>query len=72
MARYVIRATGSAGPVEFKDRLTIEAALHKAQELGEANFQHVTLINVLTGVEITDLESLIALHSESPEAEREQ
>jgi hypothetical protein len=48
------------GVVEFTDRVTIEAALQRASELGRAHFRHVTIINVFTGVEITDLEALIA------------
>ena len=60
MARYVIRATNDTGVVEFTDRITIEAALRKATELRRAHFRHITIINVFTGVEITDLEALIA------------
>ena len=59
MARYIVRATGAAGPVEFQERLTIEAALVKAQELRDAHFSHITIFNVLNGVEITDVESLL-------------
>ena len=59
MARYIIRASSAAGPVDFNERLTIEAALRKAKELREAHFEHITLVNVLTGVEIKDLEALI-------------
>ena len=59
MARYVIHATNDTGVVEFDDRLTIEAALQKASELSRAHFRHITIINVFTGVEITDLEALI-------------
>ena len=59
MARYVVRATGVSGPVEFQERLTIEAALAKAQELRDAHFSHITILNVLTGVEITDVEALL-------------
>lgn len=59
MARYILRATGAAGPVEFQERLTIEAALAKAQELRDAHFSHITLFNILIGVEITDVESLL-------------
>jgi hypothetical protein len=47
------------GVVEFGEQLTINAALEKARELGDAHFRHITIINVLTGVEITDLEALI-------------
>ncbi len=59
MARYVLRATGAAGPVEFQDRLTIEAALVKAKELRAAHFSHITILNVLSGTEITDLEAIL-------------
>ena len=59
MARYILRATGAAGPVEFQERLTIEAALVKAEELRAAHFSHITILNVLTGVEITDVEALL-------------
>ena len=59
LARYMIRATGAAGPVEFQERLTIEAALVKADELRAAHFSHITILNVLTGVEITDVEALL-------------
>ncbi len=59
MARYIIRASNEHGPVDFNDRLTIEAAMQKAKELGEAHFTHITIVNTLTGVEITDLEALI-------------
>jgi hypothetical protein len=45
--------------VEFQERLTIEAALAKAQELRDAHFSHITIFNVLNGVEITDVESLL-------------
>jgi len=59
LARYILRASGSAGPVEFQERLTIDAALAKAQELRDAHFNHITIFNVLTGVEITDIEALL-------------
>ena len=59
MARYVIRASNDTATVEFDERLTIEAALEKAKELGESHFRHVTLVNVLTGIEITDLEAIM-------------
>jgi hypothetical protein len=45
--------------VEFQQRLTIEKALEKAQDLRDAHFNHITIINVLTGVEITDVEALL-------------
>jgi hypothetical protein len=59
LARYIIRATGAAGPVEFRERLTIDQALDKALELRDAHFSLITLFNVLNGVEITDLEALV-------------
>jgi hypothetical protein len=55
-----LRAKGASGPVEFQDRLTIEAALAKAQELRAAHFNQITIFNVLTGLEITDVEAIIA------------
>ena len=64
MARYIIKASNEAGPVEFNERLTIEAALAKAQELSDAHFTHITVINVLTGLEITDLEELMPEHGD--------
>jgi hypothetical protein len=59
LARYVLRATGEAGPVEFQEQLTIEEALAKAVELRDAHFSHITICNVRSGVEITDLEALL-------------
>jgi len=59
VARYIVRATGAAGPVEIQQRLTIDQALAKARELRDAHFSHITIYNVLTGVEITDLEALM-------------
>lgn len=59
MARYVVRANGTGGPVEFQEPITITAALAKAQELRDACFSHITLINIQTGTEITDVEALI-------------
>ena len=59
MARYTMRATNSAGLIHFQERLTLEAALKKAQELRDAHFEHITLINHATGVEITDLDALM-------------
>ena len=59
MARYVIRAVKGGGPVEFDERLTIEAALTRVKQLRDAHFEHITLINILTGVQIEDLGSLI-------------
>ena len=59
MARYILRATGASGPVEFQERLTIEAALTKARELRDAHFTHITIFNVLSGVEIIDVETLL-------------
>jgi hypothetical protein len=59
MARYTITARNSAGPVEFHERMTIDAALNKAAELRAAEFHSITLINLETGLEIKDLERLI-------------
>ena len=69
MARYIVRATGTAGPVEFTEPLTIDLALAKAQDLREAQFTHITIVNVLTGVEIQDLEALLQTGSGSPDSE---
>lgn len=68
MARYVLRATGVSGPVEFQERLTIEAALEKARELRDAHFTHITMLNVLTGVEIADVEALLVAQGTDPPA----
>jgi hypothetical protein len=59
LPRYILRARGAAGPVEFQERLTIDAVLVKAQELHDAHFTNITIFNILTGVEITDLEALL-------------
>jgi len=59
LARYILRATGASGPVEFQERLTIDQALEKARDLRDAHFSHITIFNVLTGLEITDLEALM-------------
>lgn len=59
MARYIIRAKGLAGPVEFTEPVTIAAALAKANELREAHFEHITITNVLSGVAIEDVEALL-------------
>ena len=61
--RYIIRASGSSGPVEFQDRRTIDSAMNKAAELRDAGFARITLINVETGVEISELEQLIQTKS---------
>ena len=66
MARYVLRATGETGPVGFQEPLTIEAALTKAQELRDAHFSHITILNVLTGVEISDVEAILAAQGTPP------
>jgi len=68
LARYILRATGAAGPVEFQERLTIEAALAKAQGLREARFSHITIHNVLTGIEITDVEALLTSEANEGQA----
>lgn len=70
LARYIVRATGASGPVEFQQRLTIDKALEKARELRDAHFSHITIFNVLTGVEIADLEALMGeAESERPPGE---
>jgi hypothetical protein len=67
MARYTIRATGEAGPITFAEPLTIDAALLKARELRDAHFTHITISNALSGVEITDLETLLEEQDKSAE-----
>jgi len=67
LARYILRATGAAGPVEFREKLTIEAAIKKVQELRHEHFSNITILNVLNGVEITDLESLLTSSAKDPE-----
>jgi hypothetical protein len=62
-----LRAKGASGPVEFQERLTLEEALAKVQELREAHFSHITIFNVLTGIEITDVEALIEAGTTSVE-----
>lgn len=59
LARYIVRASGVSGPVEFQQGLTIDQALDKARELRDAHFTQITIFNVLSGVEITDLEMLM-------------
>lgn len=66
LARYILRASNEAGPVEFTERLTIDQALEKARELRDAHFQHITILNVLTGLEIHDVEALMQEHVEPP------
>ena len=68
MARYILRATGAAGPVEFQERLTIGAALAKAQELRDAHFSHITILNVLTGIEIKNVEALLTSQANEGQA----
>jgi hypothetical protein len=60
MARYIIRASNNAGQIEFRERLTIDAALAKATELRDAGFRRITLLNAETGVEIQEVEQLVA------------
>ena len=64
MARYILRATGASGPVEFQERLTIDHALQKARDLRDAHFSHITILNVLNGIEITDVEALVQEQNE--------
>jgi len=59
MARYIVRAKGAGGPVEFAEPLTIDKALAKVLELRKAHFEHITLFNIRTAIEITDLEELL-------------
>ena len=68
MARYILRATGAAGPVEFQERLTIEAALAKAQELRDAHFSRIAILNVLTGIEIKNVEALLTSQANEGQA----
>jgi hypothetical protein len=65
LARYIVRATGASGPVEFQERLTIDQALERARDLRDAHFSHITIVNVLTGIEITDVEALLQGQSET-------
>lgn len=65
LARYILRAKGASGPVEFQEHLTIDAALAKVEELRAAHFSHITICNVLTGVEIRDVEALINAREDS-------
>jgi hypothetical protein len=62
LARYILRATDVAGPVEFQERLTIDQALDRARELRDAHFSHITIFNVLTGIAIVDVEALLVSH----------
>jgi hypothetical protein len=64
MARYIIRASNNAGQIEFRERLTIDAALTKATELRDAGFRRITLLNAETGVEIKEVEQLVAPRAE--------
>jgi hypothetical protein len=66
LARYIVRATGAAGPIEFQERLTIDRALSKAQELRDAHFTHIAILNLVTGVEIHDLEALLQAQTTAP------
>jgi hypothetical protein len=66
MARYIIRASNNAGQIEFRERLTIDAALAKVAELRDAGFRQITLLNAETGVEIKEVEQLVA-----PQPDRE-
>jgi hypothetical protein len=67
LARYVLRANGAAGSVDFQECRTIDEALAKAQELRDAHFSRITIINVLTGLEITDVEALIGVQQDDAE-----
>ena len=70
LARYILHASSAAGPVEFQEPLTIEAALAKARELRDAHFSHITIYTVLTGVEIHDLEALVGSNESDRPADR--
>jgi hypothetical protein len=60
LPRYLVRASGAAGPVEFLEPpLTIDQALRKAEQLRDAHFTHITIVNVRTGVAIEDVEALL-------------
>jgi hypothetical protein len=58
MARYTVKASSHGENVAFENQ-TLAAALRKAAELRDAHFQHITLVNTMTGLEITDLEALV-------------
>ena len=67
MARYVIRASNEHGPVEFQERLTIDQALAKVEELRDAHFKHITLYNVLRPASsCRPLEALLQEHDDAP------
>jgi hypothetical protein len=70
VARYILRATGAAGRVEFQEPLTIEGALEKAQELRDAHFTHIAIFNLRTAVEITDVEALLLTNQDDSKSER--
>lgn len=57
--RYTLRASNNAGRIDFSERLTIDGALNKVSELRAAGFERITLVNVETGLEITDLEQFV-------------
>jgi hypothetical protein len=63
LARYIVRASGASGPVEFLERLTIDQALEKTEHLRDADFTHIVIVNELTGTAIKDVEELLRKRS---------
>jgi hypothetical protein len=60
LSRYILRAKSALGDsIEFMERLTIEQALDRVRELQAAHFSHITIINTLNGLEISDVEALL-------------
>ena len=59
MPRYTIKAANEGGEVNLLDPLTLDEALHKAVELRDRGFRHISLRNSRTGVEVAELEELM-------------
>lgn len=53
------QAANEGGELNLLDPLTIDEALHKAVELRDRGFRHISLINRQTGAEVADLEELM-------------
>lgn len=60
MARYILQAKSLGGLVESNEPLTLQQALTKAAEMRDAHFDHITIINIETGLAITDLEQILS------------
>jgi hypothetical protein len=65
MARYTVHVTQSDMAMGQESPLTALEAYYKVRELRDMGFKIVTLRNVDTGEEITDVESLL---QDSPDA----